>query len=251
VRASEPGQPQGQERRDEIAAGLDAVRRRIAEACADAGRDADEVRLIVVTKTFSAQDVRVLAGLGVTDVGENRHQEAVDKHAECADLDLTWHFVGALQTNKAAAVADYADVVHSVDRQRLVRALGKAAERTGRRLRCLVQVDLDEPGPGDEGKGSGGGRSGARPDDALALAGALADHPVLEVAGVMGVAPLDEEPEPAFARLAEVAAAVRSAHPGATMLSAGMSGDLEAAVRHGATHVRVGTAVLGKRPPLR
>jgi pyridoxal phosphate enzyme (YggS family) len=243
VNAAQRPRPDGS-RRDEIAAGLDSVRRRIAAACEEGGRWPDEVRLIVVTKTFPAEDVRILADLGVGDVGENRHQEAVGKHAECAGLGLTWHFVGALQTNKAAAVAEYADVVHSVDRQRLVRALGKAAERTGRTLRCLVQVDLDESGAAE-------GRSGARPDDVPELAAALAAHPRLEVAGVMGVAPLGEDPEPAFARLAEVAARLRSAHPSADMVSAGMSGDLEAAVRHGATHVRVGTAVLGKRPPLR
>ena len=106
----------------EIADGLDAVRERIAAACAAAGRDADEVTLVVVTKFFPASDVRLLADLGVRDVGENRHQEAVEKAAECADLDLRWHFVGGLQSNKAAAVAAYADVVHSVDRRQAGRA---------------------------------------------------------------------------------------------------------------------------------
>lgn len=231
-------------RRDEIEAGLSEVRTRIARACDDAGRAADDVHLIVVTKTFPADDVRLLAELGVTDIGENRHQEAVDKHAACADLPLTWHFVGALQTNKASAVAAYADVVHSVDRPRLVRALGKASDKTGRTLRCLVQVSL-----GDE-TGVIGERSGADAADVPALADELADFPRLEVAGVMGVAPLHGDPEPAFTRLAEIGAEVRSRHPGATMVSAGMSGDLEAAVRCGATHVRVGSAVLGERSAL-
>jgi len=231
-------------RRDQIAAGLTAVRDRIERACADVGRDAADVHMIVITKTFPASDVRILADLGVTDVGENRHQEAVDKHAECADLGLSWHFVGALQTNKAAPVAEYADVVHSVDRTRLVRALGKAAERSGRGLRCLLQVTLDAT------EGSGG-RSGAHPDEVLDLATQVAGEPRLEVAGVMGVAPLGDDPEPAFRRLADIGAAVRAQHPGAVMVSAGMSGDLEAAGRCGATHVRVGSAVLGQRPPLR
>jgi PLP dependent protein len=247
-------------RRDEIGAGLHAVRERIATACAEAGRDPDDVHLIVVTKTFPAEDVRILAELGVTDVGENRHQEAVGKHAECVGLGLTWHFVGALQTNKAAAVAEYADVVHSVDRGRLVRALGKAVERSGRRLRCLVQVDLDTiDSAGDTADAAdaagdataGGRRSGARPDDVLALAAEVSAQPLLEVGGVMGVAPLGGDPEPAFRRLAEIGTALRTEHPGATTVSAGMSGDLEVAVKCGATHVRVGSAVLGERPPLR
>jgi PLP dependent protein len=236
-----------QGRRDEIAAGLEAVRRRIAAACAEAGRDEADVHLVVVTKTFPADDVRILADLGVTDVGENRHQEAVAKHAECAGLPLTWHFVGALQTNKAAAVADYADVVHSVDRLRLVRALDKATHRTGRRLRCLLQVNLGSPSD----RGIIGERSGADPQDADRLADALAGSGQLEMAGVMGVAPLHGDPQAAFARLGEIGAQIRARHPGATMVSAGMSGDLEAAVRCGATHVRVGSAVLGERPPNR
>jgi PLP dependent protein len=233
-------------RAEEVSAGLAVVHRRIADACADAGRDPGEVCLVVVTKTFPAEDVRVLADLGVADVGENRHQEAVEKHAACADLGLTWHFVGAVQTNKAAAVAEYADVVHSVDRPRLVRALGRGADRAHRRLRCLVQVSLDPPGE----TGVMGRRSGADPDDAPALADEVAAQRNLDLAGVMAVAPRRGEPDEAFARLAEVTAAVRAKHPAATMLSAGMSADLEAAVRHGATHLRVGSAVLGERPAL-
>jgi PLP dependent protein len=233
-------------RHDEIEAGLAKVRRRIVGACDDAGRDPGDVHLIVVTKTFPADDLRILADLGVRDVGENRHQEAADKHAQCADLPLTWHFVGALQTNKANAVAEYADVVHSVDRMRLVRALGKATERTGRELTCLLQVSLDE----GDAEGVIGKRSGAEADDLADLADALDGQRLLRLGGVMGVAPLDGDPEPAFARLAEIGAALRVEHPGATMVSAGMSGDLEAAVRRGATHVRVGSAVLGERPPL-
>jgi PLP dependent protein len=236
-------------RRDEIATGLDRVRRRIAAACAEAGRDESEVRLIVVTKTFPADDLRILADLGVTDIGENRHQEAAAKHAECDDLGLTWHFVGALQTNKATAVAAYADVVHSVDRARLVHALDKATQQTGRSLRCLLQVSLDERDDAGDA-GVAGRRSGADPRDVVALADEMARHRLLEVAGVMGVAPLGGDTAAAFSRLAEVGAALRGSHPGATMVSAGMSDDLEDAVRCGATHVRVGSAVLGERPPL-
>jgi PLP dependent protein len=229
------------ERRDEIAAGLAAVRRRIADAATEAGRGADEVTLIVVTKFFPAADVRRLADLGVTHVAENRHQEADAKREECRDLDLTWHFVGGLQSNKAAAVGSWADVVQSVDRAKLLRGLSRAAHERDRTLDVLLQVSLDEPGQGD-------GRSGVAPGDAARLAGQVAAAEGLDLRGVMGVAPLGGDPARAFARLAAVAAEVRTVAPAATWISAGMSGDLEVAVKAGATHVRVGTAVLGNRP---
>jgi pyridoxal phosphate enzyme (YggS family) len=224
-------------RRAELAANLAGVRERIEAACAVAGRDVKDVTLIAVTKTFPASDVRLLAELGITEVAENRDQEAAPKAAETADLPLTRHFVGQLQTNKVRSVAGYADVVQSVDRSRLVSALSAAAERAGRRIRCLVQVALDDAE----------GRGGASRDQALALAGEIAAADRLELAGVMAVAPLGADPLPAFARLAAIAVDVRAHHPGATIISAGMSGDLEQAIACGATHVRVGTALLGGR----
>ncbi|MEV5711588.1 YggS family pyridoxal phosphate-dependent enzyme [Actinoallomurus sp. NPDC052274] len=224
-------------REEQLTANLAAVRERVAKACAAAGRSADEVTVIAVTKTFPASDVRLLAGLGVTDVAENRDQEASVKAAECRDLPLRWHFVGQLQTNKVRSVASYSDVVHSVDRERLVTALSRAATQAERSLRCLVQVALDDAE----------GRGGVRPGGVPALADAIAAAPGLTLGGVMAVAPLGGDPAAAFGRLAEVAAALRAAHPGATMISAGMSGDLEEAVACGATHVRVGTALLGGR----
>ena len=145
-----------------------------------------------------------------------------------------------MQTNKAAVVAGCSDVVHSVDRTRLVTALDRAATAAGRRLRVLVQVDLS----------GADGRGGAGPAELPALADAVAATGALDLAGVMAVAPLDADPDEAFARLAQVAEALRRTHPSATVVSAGMSGDLEAAVTHGATHLRVGTALLGSRPPL-
>jgi pyridoxal phosphate enzyme (YggS family) len=237
--AGGPGATAGDRGRvDRIGGNLTAVQERIAAACAAAGRDAGEVSLIAVTKTFPASDVRLLAGLGVTDVAENRDQEAGPKVAECADLSLTWHFVGQLQTNKARSVAAYADVVHSLDRPRLVTALSVAAARAGRTLRCLVQVSLDTDGTG---------RGGLPPDRVTALADDIASAEALELGGVMGVAPLGGDPLEAFGRLAETARAVRADHPGAVIISAGMSGDLEPAIECGATHVRVGTALLGGR----
>lgn len=227
-------------RSDEVAANLDVVRRRIATACADAGRDPGEVSLVVVTKFFPASDVRVLADLGVTDVGENRHQEAAAKASECADLGLRWHFIGGLQSNKAAAVASYADVVESLDRAKLVGPLSRGAHARGHGVDVLLQVSLDPPGAEH--------RSGAKPRDLADLAGRVAEAGMLRLRGLMAVAPLGEQPDAAFARLAEVRADFLRDHPDATVLSAGMSGDLEAAVARGATHVRVGSAVLGPRP---
>jgi len=129
-------------RREELARRLADVRGRMAKACEAAGRDVSELTLIAVTKTRPASDVRLLAGLGVADVGENRDAEAAPKAAECAGLNLTWHFVGQLQTNKAASVVRYASVVHSVDRLRLVHALGRAARGAERVVECLVEVSL-------------------------------------------------------------------------------------------------------------
>jgi hypothetical protein len=230
-------------RRDDIEANLTAVRDRIAHACARAGRSPEQVTLTVVTKFFPASDVRLLAELGVRDVGENRHQEAEAKRAECADLRLMWHFIGGLQSNKAAAVAAYADVVESVDRAKLLKGLTRGAHETGRTLDVLVQVRLDED--------PGVGRSGVAPDQAVALAEQVVAAEGLRLRGVMAVAPLGADPVPAFAKLASVADLVRRVDPTATWVSAGMSADLEAAVESGATHVRIGSAVLGSRPPNR
>lgn len=227
-------------RRDDLEAGLARVRERIATACADAGRDPAEVGLVVVTKFFPASDVRLLAELGVTDVGENRHQEAEAKAAECADLGLTWHFIGGLQSNKAAAVAAYAGVVESLDRRKLVSGLDKGAHQRDGSVDVLLQVSLDPP--------DRDGRSGADPADLADLAAAVDEAGALELRGLMAVAPLGEDPAAAFARLADVRREFLADHPAATWLSAGMSGDLEAAVQAGATHVRVGSAVLGSRP---
>lgn len=231
------------ERADEVASRLAAVRERIERACDAADRDPDEVTLVAVTKFFPASDVVVLADLGVSDVGENRHQEAQAKAAECADLgvdDLTWHFIGGLQSNKAAAVTSYADVVESVDRLKLVGALDRGAHERSRPVDVLLQVSLDPPGAD--------GRSGADPADLDGLARAVGEAGSLRLRGLMAVAPLGEDPAAAFARLAAVRSDFLGAHPGATRLSAGMSGDLEHAIAIGATHVRVGSAVLGSRP---
>jgi PLP dependent protein len=244
--------PTSDARRRELAANLQQVRQRIAAACVAAGRSVDEVVLIAITKTFPASDVVLLAELGIADVGENRDQEAAAKVAAVASLSsdlaspeqglLRWHFVGALQTNKCASVVRYASLIHSVDRLRLVDALARAAHPTAGRqtaVRCLVQVDLDDT--------SRPGRAGAPRDEVGAIADAIAGDARLELAGVMAVAPLRADAGVAFRTLAEIADAVRQRHPSANVISAGMSGDLEQAVANSATHLRVGSALLGAR----
>ena len=234
-------------RGDELAQNLGRVRERIRAAAVGVGRDPGEVSLTVVTKFFPASDVMLLAGLGVTDVGENRHQEAEAKHAACAADGLAgvrWHFIGGLQSNKAAAVARYADVVESVDRVKLVGPLARGAGAAGRLLDVLLQISLDQPD-------SVGARSGVDPTRVEELAEAVLAQESLRLRGVMAVAPLGADPAPAFARLAEVADRVRAIAPTATWISAGMSGDLEAAVGSGATHVRIGSAILGTRSAIK
>jgi PLP dependent protein len=190
---------------------------------------------IVVTKFHPASLVRELAELGVRDVGENRHQEAAAKAADVGDPRLAWHFVGQLQSNKAKAVRAYAATVHSVDRGSLVRALGA---EDGRELGVFLEIGLsDEPG-----------RGGVDPAEAETLAAEVLAAPGLRLLGVMGVAPLDAEPRPAFARLRAVSERVRTLDPGAAAISAGMSGDFREAILEGATHLRIGTAITGKRP---
>jgi PLP dependent protein len=239
------------DRRDELAGRIGRLQARVRDACAAAGRAPEEVTVIAITKTFPATDVRLLAELAVTDVGENRDQEAARKVAECGRLGvvgLRWHFVGQLQTNKARSVAGYADVVHSVDRVRLVTALDRAAGEHGRLVDALVQVDLDTSTP--EQATHPRGRGGASPDEVQAVCAALAEAEHLRLAGVMAVAPRAADAADAFARLATLAGRWRTSYPSMTVVSAGMSDDLEAAVAHGATHLRVGRALLGSRPPL-
>ncbi|MCT6776804.1 YggS family pyridoxal phosphate-dependent enzyme [Streptomyces sp. CS7] len=236
------------DRKAELAANLAQVEERIVSACAAVGRKREEVTLIVVTKTYPASDVRILHQLGVRHVAENRDQDAAPKATACADLSLTWHFVGQLQTNKVRSVTSYADVVQSVDRAKLVTALSAAAVRRDRELGCLIQVALDAE------SGERGERGGVAPDGVEELAAAVDAAPGLRLDGLMTVAPLAGEyagrQRAAFDRLMEISSRLRAGHPAANMVSAGMSGDLEDAVAAGATHVRVGTAVLGVRPRL-
>lgn len=225
--------------RDGLEARLASVRSAITDAARAAGRSADELTLVVVTKYHPASLVRELAALGVTDVGENRHQEAQAKAAELADLDLTWHFVGQLQSKKARQARRYADVVQSLDRDSVVDAFAPTdAEPDPRVIDGFVQVNLtDDPG-----------RGGVQPEDVEAMAERVLATRTVRLRGVMAVAPLDEEPRRAFARLRAISERVVSLAPDATDVSAGMSGDFAEAIAEGATHLRIGTAITGNRP---
>jgi hypothetical protein len=232
-------------RRGELSGNLQRVHERIRSACDVAGRLPTDIALIVVTKFFPVSDVVALCQLGVTDIGENRDQEASVKIAALPSEvreRLHVHFIGQLQSNKAASLASYVDTVHSIDRAKLVRALDRAAMAAGRDIGALVQVSLSDDSPRP-------GRGGIPPEGVAELAQSVAAAERLTLRGVMAVAPLGADPGRAFAQLAAVAARVRVDHPEATWISAGMSADLEAAVANGATHLRVGTAILGSRPP--
>ncbi|MEY4039367.1 MAG: hypothetical protein RLZZ52_235 [Actinomycetota bacterium] len=229
-----------------LAERLALVTEGISDAATRASRDVNDITMIVVTKFHPAQLVRDLYDLGVRDVGENRHQEAEAKAAELSELDLTWHFIGQLQSNKARAARKYASVVHSVDRSSLVTALGNAAFTPNGEpeqnivpvLDCFVQLNLTQ----DPARG------GVQPADVVELAELVAAEPSLNLMGVMAVAPLDEEPRVAFARVRAASDRVRSVIPSATFISAGMSHDYAEAIAEGATHLRIGSAITGNRP---
>jgi pyridoxal phosphate enzyme (YggS family) len=233
----------------ELVASLAAVRTQLSNAATAAARDAWSITLIAVTKSFPASDMAILLGLGVADLGENRDQEARAKLAQLGAADRfgsrqgaptlpRLHFIGRLQTNKCRAVAQYAFCVHTVDRPSIVTALAegvRAAEREP--LPVFAQVSLD----GDPARG--GVVEAALP----ALADQITSDDGLRLLGVMAVAPLDQSADEAFARLSDVSVSLREQHPYAVGISAGMSGDFELAVKYGATHVRIGSALLGRR----
>lgn len=247
-------------RREELRSSLKAVRARISAAVSASGRT-EAPQLIVVTKYFPASDVLALTELGVSDVGENREQEAGPKAHAVAEAGAhpRWHFIGQLQSNKASRVLRFASEVHSVDRGSLVSALDRATRRraeeaessgapTPEPLGCYLQVDLRDAA--DRQAAAGPSRGGAGPADLARLADQVAATPWLALRGLMAVAPLGEEPRAAFDRLAALSSVLTADHPEAGEISAGMSSDLEAAVAAGATRLRIGSDVLGRRPAL-
>ncbi|MFF0542324.1 YggS family pyridoxal phosphate-dependent enzyme [Nocardia thailandica] len=231
-------------RATELAGRLDGLVARIDAAVAAAGRPAGSVRLLPVTKFHPASDIAILYELGRREFGESREQEAAAKVDRLGLPDAEWHMIGRLQRNKARAVARWAHTVHSVDSERLANALSRGAcealdagERT-ESLRVLLQVSLDaDPA-----------RGGVAPADLPALADVVAAAPGLHLAGLMAIPPLDADSDACFANLAMLHTSLLARHADATELSAGMSGDLESAVTHGSTCVRVGTALMGARP---
>ena len=218
-----------------LAERLEEVRAGITAAAAEAGRGVDDITMIVVTKFYPASLVRELYALGVREVGENRHQEAQAKAAELADLDVGWNFIGQLQSKKAKQVRAYAHSVHSLDRASVIEALGSS---DGTTIECFVQLNLtDDPG-----------RGGVQPAELERTTELVLATPGLELLGVMAVAPVGEEPRPAFVRVREASERMQRLAPGAHYISTGMSGDYREAILEGATHLRIGSAITGNRP---
>lgn len=226
----------------DLAERLAVVRANVADAARLAGRPAESVTTVVVTKFHPVALLEELVRLGVRDFGENRHQEAQAKASALASLDVTWHFVGQVQGKKARQVRRYADVIHSVDRDSLVTALDAPDPETrgagAVALECFVQVNLtDDPS-----------RGGVAPDALEPLVERVLQAPSLRLLGLMAVAPLDANARQAFARVREMSERIRPIAPEATFLSMGMSGDYPDAIAEGATHLRIGTAITGNRP---
>lgn len=226
----------------DIQSNLEKINSRIAEASSRSKRNISEITLIAVTKTYPASDVDLLKQLGIENVGENKDQEASGKIIQVKEK-FSWHFIGQLQSNKAKSVVTYAELVHSVDRLSLAKELQKSASAIAKKQKVLIQVDLDQSGPDPS-------RGGVWPADLAALAQFISQSENLELAGLMSVAPLGENPSEAFERLAQIRSDFLKNYPNAVILSAGMSEDLEAAIEHGATHLRIGSALLGERPKI-
>ena len=217
---------------EELSRNLESVRARVAVAAGDSGRSTSEITLIVVTKTFPASDVKILYDLGVRDFGENRDQEASVKSAELPG-DCRWHFQGQIQSNKLKSIANWADVLHSIDDLAHAKKLDSLVSEKD----IFIQVSLDNlPN-----------RGGVLPELVPEFLDGLTVFPHLIVRGLMAVAPLDEEPATAFRRLKELSDQIVKVHPGAKEISAGMSNDFEAAISQGATHIRIGSQILGVR----
>ena len=227
----------GLDRKEELASSLSDVESRIQEAASRASRKKDDVTLVVVTKTYPVSDVQILHQLGVTHFGENRSAEGLEKSAL---VSAHWHFQGQIQSNKIAAISSWAHTVHSLDDLSHVAKFDRAVgEIPGKRLSVFLQISLD----GDTS------RAGVAGDELLALGHAISSTKYLDLAGLMVVPPVQAEPEEAFSEVAELAHHFRQEFPSAQSLSAGMSGDYEIAITHGATHIRVGSQILGPRAP--
>jgi pyridoxal phosphate enzyme (YggS family) len=219
-------------RKAEITQNLQEVKERISRAAQSAGRDPAEIKLIVVTKTFPVSDIEILRELGEVNFGENRDQEAAPKAQTVA---ATWHFQGQIQSNKIKSICGWADVIHSISSEKEILKFAQSE----RKHQLFLQVSLD----GQVGRG------GASPAELAHLADLVNESNNLELMGLMAVAPLGIDPEKAFANLAQINQGFQGQFPNSKYLSAGMSGDFEAAIKFGATHIRVGSSILGSRSP--
>jgi pyridoxal phosphate enzyme (YggS family) len=226
-------------RKDQILSNLESVKEKISAAAQAAGRSPSEITLIAVTKTFPVSDLEILYELGVRNFGENRDQEAAPK-VSALPADITWHFQGGIQSNKLKSISNWASVIHSVDKFKYAQMISQFS--VGKTKEIFIQVSLDTLPQS---------REGVDPADLMQLAEQIMSLPNLEVKGLMAVAPLDQPTEQAFVRLQQIQQKFIQLYPAASSLSSGMSGDYELAISLGATHVRIGSSILGNRSPIK
>lgn len=226
-------------RDDEIAENLSQVQQRIKAAALKCGRNLDDLTLIAVTKTFPNEDLERLYSLGIRQFGENRDQEASLKATQLPS-DITWHFQGGIQSNKLKSICSWASVIHSVDQYRHAQKISEYS--VNKTMKIFIQVSLDDPVES---------RGGIDPEKLFDLAGKISLLPNISILGLMAVAPVDQSAEPAFARLQQIHQSFITQYKYAKYLSAGMSGDYEMAISYGATHLRIGSSILGNRPPIK
>jgi pyridoxal phosphate enzyme (YggS family) len=223
---------------DEISANLEKVNEQIKLAAASANRLSEDITLVAVTKTFPVSDIEILYSLGIRDFGENRDQEASEK-VGLLPMDVRWHFQGQIQSNKLKSITSWASYIHSVDQLRYAQMISDYS--AGNKKPIFMQVSLDKPPQS---------RSGVNPSELLELAGAISALPGIRLQGLMAVAPVNSPAEQAFAELEDIRSDFLSTFPDAKSLSIGMSGDYQIAIKYGATHIRIGSSILGIRSPI-
>jgi len=223
---------------DEIRTNLEKVNEQIKLAATKANRLSDEITLVVVTKTFPVSDIEILYSLGIREFGENRDQEGSGKVGLLPD-DVKWHFQGQIQSNKLKSITSWASYIHSVDQLKYAQMISEFS--SGKEKPIFIQVSLDKPPQS---------RSGVNPSDLLELAGAVSELPGISLQGLMAVAPVNSPAEDAFAELADIRSDFLRTFPDAKFLSIGMSGDYQIAIKYGATHIRIGSSILGIRTPI-
>jgi pyridoxal phosphate enzyme (YggS family) len=223
---------------DEIRANLEKVNEQIKLAAEKANRSTDEITLIAVTKTFPVSDIEILYSLGIREFGENRDQEASGKVSLLPD-DVKWHFQGQIQSNKLKSITSWASYIHSVDQLKYAQIISQHSG--GIEKPIFIQVSLDKPPQS---------RSGVNPSDLIELAGAISELPGISLQGLMAVAPVDSPAEEAFTELVAIRSDFLRTFPAAKSLSIGMSGDYQIAIKYGATHIRIGSSILGIRSPI-